>query len=74
MGKCFIRIQYQESPRAFVVGVYDAFERKQYADYMDIGDPTTPAPALCSVTLPTGKDQRCRSREEFDNLVKLYME
>jgi hypothetical protein len=75
LEKCFMRIQYWQTSN-FVVQVFDAFESREYAEYM--GSLTKPEweakPIVCRVILPSGEEQHCQSRAEFDDLVKLYME
>jgi hypothetical protein len=58
--------------------LYDAFEGKEYASYIwstqkDKKFWEVP-PLRCKITLPSGQEKTCHSTEEFDELVKQYME
>ncbi len=58
--------------------LYDAFEGKDYGNYMWINSQGKQfwevAPTECSVTNPSGREHKCASSEEFDNLAKQYMQ
>jgi hypothetical protein len=58
--------------------VLDAFERKSYAEYTWKTDPVKKywevPPTECVVTLADRTRKICKSSEEFDALVKPYME
>ena len=79
LNKCFMEM-HLASPEPLVVSrrVVDAFEGKIYAEYLW----TNPQgkqywevePTLCSVTGVSGEETACTSSEEFDQLIKQYME
>ena len=56
----------------------DAFEGKEYAEFMWINNSGKKywevSPSICKVTLPSGQEQICNSSDEFDELIKPYME
>ena len=76
LNKCFIRIRHailasSDSP-FFSLQLWDAVEKKQYGSYLLMPDNKgsfAVKPVECGVL-----DQHCTSREEFDALVKNYME
>ena len=69
LNKCFMQV---ESSDVMGTGktISDAFEGKVYAVLGLRGDEVK----KCSVTLPSGEERICHSSEEFDALVKQYME
>jgi len=81
LGKCFIKTMdnatYDKTLWTYKTLV-DAFELKQYGDYMWHTDPPKKAwevpPFTCTVTLPSGEEKACNSDAEFEALVKEYME
>src|SRR6266851_3062813 len=56
----------------------DGFEGKVYGSYMWRADKVKKywevPPIQCTVTLPSGEEKTCHSSDEFDSLVKEYME
>jgi hypothetical protein len=56
----------------------DAFEGSLYGEYNWKSDKVKKywqvPPFMCKVTLPSGKEKICHSDDEFDALVKQYME
>jgi hypothetical protein len=83
LNKCFV--QYDSTDAKTSSGtifvnkvVSDAFEGKVYAQYMWHSDKVKKywevAPVQCTVTLPSAEEKTCTSSEEFDTLVKQYME
>lgn len=58
--------------------VVDAFEHVGYASYMWKTVPDKKfadvPPVICTVQKASGEEQVCQSRDEFDNLIKAYME
>jgi hypothetical protein len=83
LNKCFILIQFVDTKT--VSGdiwtykeLFDAFEGKDYAEYdwkMDkLKKYWEVPPIVCKVTLPSGEETICRSSDEFNSLVKQYME
>jgi hypothetical protein len=84
MGKCFMLI-VNTSPDKQRPGtsietrnLSDAFERKEYAEYFWHSDEKKKywevRPFMCKVTLPSGEDKFCQSSDEFEELIKVYME
>jgi hypothetical protein len=47
----------------------DAYERKSYAVYRKENDKV-----ICSVALPSGEKAACHSTDEFDDLIRAYMQ
>jgi hypothetical protein len=78
LNKCFVRIEDLESSNhvpATSITVSDAFEGKVYGDYYEwINTEGKKEPSICRVTLLSGEAKFCHSKEEFDQLVKVYME
>jgi hypothetical protein len=80
LNRCFIHVANAEAAADGSVWNYqtvlDAFERKEYAAYAGRVDESRPPwePSRCEVTLPSGKQQSCRSEAEFGELVNVYME
>ena len=83
LNKCFIKIESMDTKTAkgtFFTNkvVMDAFEGKGYAEYMWMSDKVKKywdvPPKLCKVTVPSGEEKVCKSSEEFDELLKPYME
>jgi hypothetical protein len=75
--KCFIQVAYSDA-NAQSRNVSDAYEGKSYAEYMFISDKVKKywevKPFICRATLLTGESQQCQSTDEFDELIKVYME
>lgn len=69
LNKCFVQIENSDVMGTWKT-VSDAFEGKVYAVLGLHGDEVK----KCSVTLLSGEERICRSSDEFDALVKQYME
>ena len=83
LNKCFIEVEYTDTRtvRGEIItskNVSDAFEGKVYGNYTwstEKGTKFWEVPPLeCKVTLPSGEEKVCDSADEFDELVKQYME
>lgn len=84
LNKCFIQIQSSEvNTKTDTIFTYrtvmDAFEGRGYAEYSWKSDTTKKywevAPFVCKVTtLSGGQEVYCKSTEEFDELVKQFMQ
>ena len=80
LGKCFVKLQSfgTKEPIQISTRVVDAFESKEYAEYLWQVDKNKKAsenpPFRCEVTMPSGEERVCRSDDEFDALIKRYME
>jgi hypothetical protein len=75
MNKCFIDIDHLVLSRGRlhrVRDVSDAFEGKQYGTFMEGVEPNKPF--ICEVTLTSGEKPQCQSSDEFDEVVKTYMQ
>jgi hypothetical protein len=78
LNKCFLLIQNTALPKTkteLVVRMrvlIDAFEGKAYAGFTSVG--SRAMPDICNVTSLTGEEKQCHSSDEFDELVKQYME
>jgi hypothetical protein len=81
LNKCFVETRTE----SFEYGNHneskiltDAVEGKNYGVYIFVGAPKRPdwqvPPSECTVTLPSGQETDCHSSDEFDALVKQYME
>jgi hypothetical protein len=81
MNKCFIRIEdpaFENNTPTTSINVSDAFEGKVYAEYLWMNHEGKQywevKPKICKVTLLSGEEKHCQSPEEFDELVRVYME
>ncbi len=83
MNKCFIEVEsndWKTAPGTVFTSrvVSDAFEGKVYAHYLWRSDKVKKywevPPLQCAVTLPSGEEKNCHSSDEFDALVKEYLE
>jgi len=83
LNRCFMRVEKTDptivTKTIFTTKfVFDAFERKSYAEYTWKTEPGKKywevAPTECAVTLADGTRKMCRSSDEFDELVKPYMD
>ena len=83
MNKCFVLIENTDaksSPGTIWTNVVlmDAFEGKELGLYSWHTEKDKKywevPPFQCEVTLPSGEKKICNSREEFDELIKVYME
>jgi hypothetical protein len=81
LERCFIHIANTEAD-AEAIWVYrklvDVSARREFGAYawqVRQGSAASDfSPARCEVTMPSGETRRCRSEEEFTELVSLYME
>jgi hypothetical protein len=84
LGKCFMVVEdtTDAKPRDGTVftnkTVSDAFEGKSYAEYAWRSDKVKKywevKPFVCRVTLPSGEEKHCESSDEWEQLIKAYME
>jgi len=84
LDKCVMRVLHTDThtSREKVIWTYlnvlDAFEGKQYGTYAWHTETNKKyliaPPFTCEVTLPTGEQKTCHSMEEFEELIKVYME
>jgi hypothetical protein len=83
VNKCFVQVSNMGSTRKPYVPtvnriVFDAFEGKGYASYMWMNNQGKKywevPPYECTVTSLTGEEKHCASVEEFDELIKQFME
>ena len=81
LNKCFVQVSDYKAERGSARihrTVQDAFEGKGYAEYYWINNSAKKysevKPVLCKVTLLSGEEKVCSSTEEFDSLIKVYME
>lgn len=82
-NKCFVITQNTDTkiaPGKITISRFlsDAFEGRNLGNYFWQSDKTKKywqvAPYTCDVTLPSGEKKGCRSSEEFDELLKVYMQ
>jgi hypothetical protein len=83
LNKCFIAL---ENRSASTLGsavnkvLADAYEGKEYAEYSWYNHSGSSKkywevePDSCKITLPSGQEKTCNSSEEYDDLIKAYME
>jgi hypothetical protein len=84
MNKCFALIEDATQPKpadgTIITNkiLIDAFEGKTYGEYTWRSDKVKKywevAPFYCKGTLTSGEEKVCHSSDEFDEIVKLYME
>jgi hypothetical protein len=84
LNKCVMRVLYTDAhaPKAKAIWAYlnvvDAFDGKQYGKYAWHTETNKNflivPPFTCEVTLPTDEEKICHSMEEFEELMKVYME
>jgi len=77
LNKCFIEIE-DDGVNGTSRVVSDAFEGKVYGNYMWFSKKGKKywevPPIMCKVTMPAGEEKLCNSSDEFDALLKPYME
>jgi hypothetical protein len=84
LDKCMMQVLHTDAHTArekmisTYVNVLDAFEGKQYGTYVWHTETSKKylvvPPISCEVTLPTGEQKICHSMDEFEGLVKVYVE
>jgi hypothetical protein len=83
LNKCFMLIESTDArttPGTIWTkkNLSDAFEGKVYGDYAWHTDKVKKdrevPPIRCKVTLPSGEEKVCASSDEFDALIKIYVE
>jgi hypothetical protein len=85
LSKCFLLTLYVDNDIKYLPGktgisraLYDAVENRQYAEYFWIGEKNKKysdvPPSTCKVTLQSGEERICHSSQEFNTLLRQYME
>lgn len=83
LNKCFVIMQNTDTkiaPGKITTSRFlsDAFEGRNLGNYFWQSDKTKKywevAPYTCDVTLPSGEKKVCKSSEEFEELLKVYMQ
>ena len=81
LNKCFVETtsaSFQFGNHTTSKVLNDAFEGNEYGSYILVVTPNKAdwqvAPVECRVTLPSGAETICHSSDEFDALVKQYMQ
>jgi hypothetical protein len=82
LNKCFVFVQNTDATHQPTIWTYktlfDAYAGKTYAAYSwhTVKDKkySEVPPFTCKVVLPSGDDKLCESDNEFDELIKTYME
>jgi hypothetical protein len=81
LNRCFVEtrtVKFEFGNHTETRVLNDAFEGKEYGLYMFVGRPKKPdysvEPADCKVTSISGEEVLCHSSDEFDTLVKQFME
>ena len=83
LNKCFVIMQNMdtktEKGRVITTKfLSDAFEGKNLGNYFWESDKVKKfwevAPSMCDVTVPSGEKKVCHSSDEFEELIKVYMQ
>jgi len=80
LNKCFVLIRdsYMDADaRLNISTLYDAFEGKRYAHFSSVKETQKgkkDPEVTCTVTLLSGEKKPCHSHDEFEAVVKQYME
>jgi hypothetical protein len=78
LNKCVMEVRTQDTSSSGIlhtITVTDAFERKEFADLVfKFTSEFVDQVLQCRVTTSDGEEKRCRSEEEFNTLIKQYME
>lgn len=81
LNKCFMTVGADDfgTPRLTTKFLLDAYERRQYADYMWVADKANRyllniPPAICKLTPVSAEERDCKSEEEYKAFVATYME
>jgi hypothetical protein len=82
LSKCFIMIQNTDTTYSPTIWTHksllDAYEGRAYAEYswhtVKNKKYWEVPPFMCKVILPTGEDHYCKSDEEFEELIRSYMQ
>lgn len=82
LNKCFVSVQNTDAKYAPTIWthktLFDAYEGRTYGDYHwhTVKDKKywEVPPFMCKVVRPSGDDQYCKSDDEFEKLIKTYME
>ncbi len=82
LNRCFVSVQNTDTKYAPTIWthktLFDAYEGKEYGDYswhtVENKKYWEVPPFMCKVVLPSGDDQYCKSDDEFEKLIKTYME
>jgi hypothetical protein len=77
LDRCFVEVTDTEDKDGNLTvfkELVDAFEGKDYGDYFWANTKRQAEPSMCKVTTPDGQEVYCHSEDEFESLVKKYME
>jgi hypothetical protein len=81
LNRCFITVSITATVGSMPtvnMWVQDAYEGKGYAEYVWINRHGQQywevKPDTCKVTLLSGEEKTCESQEEFEQLIKVYMD
>ena len=81
LNKCFVKTEdtgTKYGSPTVSKSVSDAFEGKIYGNYLWINSKKQKywevKPLECTVTASSGEEKTCESDQEFDQLIKIYME
>jgi hypothetical protein len=83
LNKCFVIMQntdVKSTPGQIITSRFlsDAFEGKNLGNYFWESDRKKKywevAPFTCDVTVPSGEKKTCKSSDEFEELLKVYMQ
>jgi hypothetical protein len=83
LDKCFMEVTNSSSSgKSYVPTIYrsvsEAFEGKVYAEYFWRNDEGKKywevPPIMCKVTLLDGEERFCKTTEEYEELIKVYMQ
>lgn len=75
---CYVRIHSFSYEPPAIIGevIYDAFGGREFASYSWIYDknklPSEVSPMECAIHVPGKPEEKCKTREEFDELTEKY--
>jgi hypothetical protein len=75
LGRCFVSTESTKFSKGALIEsklVQDAFEQKVYGSFLSVS--TRDKPVTCEVWKPNGEEISCNSSQQFDELMKLFME
>jgi hypothetical protein len=75
LNRCFVQVGHTSVGGRSLTGykaLSDAFEGKLFGELSWLSGPNRVL--LCQVTMPDGRQQRCTSQEEYEELTKTYMQ
>ena len=75
LGKCLMTLNIGGAATGDQRHLFDAYEQRGYAEYMTTpGQKYRERPPHCRLTPSSGKETPCKSEEEYETFVAIYME